>query len=245
MNNDKLKILIIGAGGGREHALGWKIAQSPKAGQIFFAPGNAGTVGVGTNVDISPLDIPKLLEFARREKIDLTLGASDEPLALGVVDEFKKAGLRIWGPTKAAAKIEWSKSFAKEFMKRNGLPTAKFETFTDFEVAKEYVRRQQFPIVIKASGLALGKGVVIAETIKEANNTLEDMLVKRIFKDSGSEVVIEEFLKGTEISIHAFSDGKTYKMFPSSQDHKRVGEGDIGPNTGGMGAITPDRKSVV
>lgn len=230
---------MVGAGGGREHALGWKIAQSPKAGQIFFAPGNGGTLQVGTNVDISATDIPKLLEFAKKEKIDLTLAVSDEPLALGIVDEFQSAGLRIWGPTKAAAQIEWSKVFSKDFMKKNGLPTAKFETFTDFEVAKEYVRQQPFPVVIKASGLALGKGVVIAETIKEANNALEEILVKKVFGESGSEVIIEEFLKGTEISIHAFSDGKTYKMLPPSQDHKKIGEGDIGLNTGGMGTISP------
>ena len=239
MQKIKQKILIIGAGGGREHAIGWKIAQSPRAGQLFFARGNAGTALLGTNLDIKETDIPKLLEFAKKEKINLTLALSDDPLALGIVDEFQKAGLRIWGPTKEAAKLEWSKAFSKDFMRRNNLPTANFEIFTNFQKAKEYATKQSLPIVIKASGLALGKGVVIAQTLNEAYETLENIMQKKIFGDSGNEVVIEEFLEGPEISIHAFSDGKNYKMFPASQDHKKIGEGDIGPNTGGIGTITP------
>ncbi|MCX6752171.1 MAG: phosphoribosylamine--glycine ligase [Candidatus Nomurabacteria bacterium] len=235
---NRQKILIIGSGG-REHAIGWKVAQSPRAGQIFFAPGNAGTAELGTNVAIDAKDISKLLEFAKNGKINLTLALPDDPLALGIVDEFQKAGLRIWGPTKRAAQIEWSKAFSKDFMRRHNLPTAKFEIFSDFEKAKNYVKNQSLPIVIKASGLALGKGVIICETIKEANETLENILVKKIFGDAGNEVVIEEFLVGPEISIHAFSDGKDYKMFPPSQDHKKVGEGNTGPNTGGMGTISP------
>jgi phosphoribosylamine--glycine ligase len=239
---DKQKILIIGSGG-REHAIGWKVAQSPNAGQIYFAPGNGGTSMIGINLDIKATDISKLLEFAKEEKIDLTLALPDDPLALGIVDEFQNAGLRIWGPTKEAAKLEWSKAFSKDFMRRHGLPTAKFEIFSDFGKAKEYVSQQNLPIVIKASGLALGKGVIICETLEQAYEALENMLVKKVFGDSGKEVVIEEFLTGPEISIHAFSDGsknnQNYKMFPSSQDHKKIGENDVGLNTGGMGTIAP------
>ncbi len=235
---NKQKILIIGSGG-REHAIGWKVAQSLQAGQIFFAPGNGGTAKIGTNVDIKATDIVGLLEFAKKEKMDLTLALPDDPLALGIVDEFKKAGLRIWGPTKAAAKLEWSKAFSKNFMKKHGLPTAEFETFTDYQKAKDYVQQQSLPIVVKASGLALGKGVIIARTKEEAFIALEDILVKKVFGDSNNEVVIEEFLVGPEISIHAFSDGKNYKMFPTSQDHKKIGENDSGLNTGGMGTIAP------
>jgi len=234
----KQKILIIGSGG-REHAIGWKVTQSIKAGQIFFAPGNGGTSKIGINVEIKATDILGLLEFAKKEKIDLTLALPDDPLALGIVDEFKKAGLRIWGPKKMAAKIEWSKAFSKDFMRQHNLPTAKFKIFNDFEKAKGYVMKQPLPIVIKASGLALGKGVIICETLEQAYEALENMLVKKAFGDSGSEIVIEEFLIGPEISIHAFSDGKNYKMFPSSQDHKKIGEGDTGLNTGGMGTIAP------
>ncbi|OGI94126.1 phosphoribosylamine--glycine ligase, partial [Candidatus Nomurabacteria bacterium RIFCSPLOWO2_01_FULL_40_18] len=234
-----INILIVGAGGGREYALGWKISQSPRAGKLFFARGNAGTAQIGTNLDIKESDIVGLIEFAKKEKINLTLAVSDDVLARGTVDEFKKAGLRVWGPTKAAAQLEWSKAFSKDFMRRHNLPTAKFEIFTDFKKAKEYVSKQSLPIVIKASGLALGKGVVIAQTLAEATETLESMMVKKVFGNSGTEIVIEEFLTGPEISIHAFSDGKNYKMFPASQDHKKIGEGDMGSNTGGMGTISP------
>jgi len=235
---DRQKILIIGSGG-REHAIGWKVAQSPKAGQIFFAPGNGGTSKIGTNIDIKAIDIAGLLEFTKKEKIDLILALPDDPLALGIVDEFRKAGLRIWGPTKAAAKLEWSKAFSKDFMRQHNLPTARFEIFNDYEKAKEYILKQTFPIVIKASGLALGKGVIICQTLEQAYEALLNMFVKKVFGDSGNEVVIEEFLTGPEISIHAFSDGKNYKMFPSSQDHKKIREGDTGLNTGGMGTIAP------
>ena len=238
MENNKQKILIIG-GGGREHAIGWKLKQSEKIWDLYFAPGNGGTAGIGMNVDIKATDIKGLIDFVKKEKIDLTLAIPDDPLALGIVDEFRKENLRIWGPTKNAAQLEWSKSFAKNFMQRNSLPTAKFEIFSDFEQAKEYLSVQSFPIVIKASGLALGKGVIIAKDLKEAEETLENILVKKIFGEAGKEVVIEEFLNGPEISTHIFTDGKNYSIFPSSQDHKRIGENDTGLNTGGMGTIAP------
>ncbi|HEY4494362.1 MAG TPA: phosphoribosylamine--glycine ligase [Candidatus Paceibacterota bacterium] len=233
------KILMLGAAGGREHALAWRIAQSPRSGELFFARGNAGTAQLGTNLDMKETEIPDLIHFAKKEGIDLVLVVSDDPLALGAVDEFKKADIRVWGPTKMAAELEWSKAFSKNFMKRHNLPTAKFEIFKDFEKAKAYIKSQPLPIVIKASGLALGKGVVITQTQEEALDILENMMIRKVFGESGAEVVIEEFLTGPEISIHAFSDGKNYKMFPVSQDHKKIGEGDTGPNTGGVGAITP------
>jgi phosphoribosylamine--glycine ligase len=235
---NKLKILIIGSGG-REHAVGWKVRQSPKAGDIFFAPGNGGTLKLGMNVSISATDIPKLIEFVKKEKIDLTLALPDDPLALGIVDEFEKEGLRIWGPSKMASKLEWSKAFSKNFMADHGLPTARFKTFTKVEDAKDFLTRQKFPLVVKASGLALGKGVIICQTIEEANDALDEIMVKKNFGDAGNEVVIEEFLTGPEISIHAFSDGKNFKILPTSQDHKKVAEGDTGLNTGGMGTIAP------
>src|SRR3989338_5653105 len=249
--SEVLKILIIGAGGGREHALGWKIAQSPRAGELFFARGNAGTAQLGTNLDIKETETTKLLEFAKKparnasrsdaggEKIDLTLVLSDDPLAIGTIDEFQKAGLRVWGPSKAASELEWSKAYAKDFMKRHQIPTSKYEVFNDFEKAKKYVEKGSVPVVIKASGLALGKGVTVAQTKEEAIKTLHEIFIDKIFGASGNEVVIEEYLKGTEISIHAISDGKNFKMFPSSQDHKRIFDGNAGPNTGGMGVIAP------
>ena len=236
---NKLKILIIGAGGGREHALGWKIAQSGRAGELFFARGNAGTAQIGTNLDIKETDSSALSNFAKEEKIDITLVASDDALAAGVVDEFRQAGLKIWGPTKIASKLEWSKAFAKDFMQRHDLPTAKFRVFNNFEKANEYLKEQPLPIVVKADGLALGKGVVICHSVEEAYGALENIMVKKIFADSGNTVVIEEFLVGPEISIHALSDGKNYDIFPPSQDHKRIGENDMGPNTAGMGTIAP------
>ena len=237
---NKLKILIIGSGG-REHAIGWKVKQSPKCGDIFFAPGNAGTLRLGTNIDIKATDIQGLLEFAKREKVDMTLALPDDPLALGIVDLFQSNGLKIFGPTKSAAQLEWSKAFAKAFMQRHGLPTANFKTFTDkeYDESVAYVDNHTTPIVVKASGLALGKGVIICQTKDEAKKAVEDILVKKVFGEGGSEIVIEEFLTGPEISTHAFSDGVSCQVFPSSQDHKRVGEGDTGLNTGGMGTIAP------
>ncbi len=238
MSIKKQKILIIGSGG-REHAIGWKIAQSEKKKDLFFAPGNAGTLELGTNVAISATDIPKLVEFAKKEKIDLTLALPDDPLALGIVDAFQAQNMRIWGPTKVASELEWSKAYAKDFMKRHKIPTAKYEIFTDFKKAKTYVEKGIVPVVIKASGLALGKGVIVAQTKEEAIEALKKILIEKIFGNAGNEVIIEEYLSGTEISIHAISDGKNYKIFPASQDHKRIFDGNVGPNTGGMGVIAP------
>ncbi|OGI85777.1 phosphoribosylamine--glycine ligase [Candidatus Nomurabacteria bacterium RIFCSPLOWO2_01_FULL_39_17] len=233
----KQKILIIG-GGGREHAIGWKVAQSKQKVELFFAPGNAGTAMLGTNINIGATDISKLIEFAKK-KINLTLALPDDPLALGIVDSFQEQNLRIWGPTKAASELEWSKAYAKDFMGRHNIPTAKYKTFNNFEEAKIYVEKHSLPVVVKASGLALGKGVTVAQTHEKAMVTLKKIFIDKIFGAAGNEVVIEEFLSGTEISIHALSDGKNWKIFPPSQDHKRIYNGDMGPNTGGMGTIAP------
>ncbi len=238
MQINNQKILIIGSGG-REHAIGWKLAQSPRKPVLYFAPGNAGTAEIGTNVDIKAVDIPALIAFVKSKKIDTTLAIPDDPLALGIVDIFRMEGLRIFGPTKAAAQLEWSKAFSKKFMEAHHLPTAKFETFTNFDDAMNYVKGEDTPIVIKASGLALGKGVVIAQTLEEAEQVLKEMLVENKYGEAGKEVVIEEFMEGPEIAIHAFSDGISYDAFPPAQDHKKIGEGDTGPNTGGMGTIAP------
>ena len=230
------KILIIGSGS-RENALAWKLKQSPKVEKIFIAPGNPGTAALGENVDIAVNNIQALADFAVQNKIDLTVVGPEEPLSLGIVDAFEGKNLKIWGPTKAAAQIESSKTFAKELMQKAGVPTAKFETFSDFDQAVGYVKSQSFPVVIKASGLASGKGVTIAQNFEEAETALRRALVEKIFGEAGSVVVIEEFLVGMEFSTHAFSDGKTFKMLPTSQDHKRIFDGDKGPNTGGVGTI--------
>jgi phosphoribosylamine---glycine ligase len=234
----KHKVLII-ASGGREHALGWKLAQSPQVGKIYFAPGNPGTAAVGENTNIAATDFEALIVFAKKNKIDLTVGAPDDILAAGVVNAFQKAGLKIFGATKEAAIIESSKAFAKELMKEEGIPTAKYETFNDAKKAKAYVNKQGTPIVIKASGLALGKGVVVAHTLEEALAAIDDAMVNKIFGKAGDEVVIEEFMTGKEVSIHAFSDGENVLLFPTSRDHKPIYDGNKGPNTGGMGTIAP------
>lgn len=232
------KVLIIG-GGGREHALAWKIAQSPKVRKIYVAPGNGGTAAIAENVSIAVTDIEKLARFAKEKKIDLTVVGPDEPLALGIVDYFQEKGLRIFGPTKAAAEIEWSKAFAKQFMQEEGIPTAKFGIFHSYDEALAYLREVGAPIVVKASGLALGKGVYVCKTIEEAVTALQEIIVHRAYANAGDEVVIEEFLEGQEISIHAFCDGKTAVLFPAAQDHKTIFDGDRGPNTGGMGTYAP------
>jgi phosphoribosylamine---glycine ligase len=231
-------VLIVGSGG-REHALAWKLKQSPRIGKIFIAPGNGGTSSIGENVNIAATDIEKLLAFAKEKNIGLTIVGPDDPLALGIVDLFQARGLRIWGPTKAAAQIEASKAFSKQLMEKAGIPTAEFKVFKEHESALAYARERGAPIVIKASGLALGKGVYVCKTVEEAEQALKEIMLDKLFKDAGNEVVIEEFLDGQEISIHALSDGKDHVMFPPSQDHKPIFDGDKGPMTGGMGTIAP------
>ncbi|RJQ28347.1 phosphoribosylamine--glycine ligase [Candidatus Parcubacteria bacterium] len=234
----KKNVLVIG-GGGREHALAWKLSQSPRVEKIYVAPGNGGIGRITENIPISATEIEKLAAFASKNAVDVTVVGPDDPLALGIVDAFRARGLRIFGPTKAAAEIEASKTFAKAFMKESGIPTARFEIFSDYEKAKVHLVQCDLPIVVKASGLALGKGVAVCKTTAEAERFLENTMVKKVFGDAGKEVVIEEYLEGQEISIHAFSDGEAYSLFPTAQDHKPIGDGDAGPNTGGMGTIAP------
>ncbi|MCH8502546.1 MAG: phosphoribosylamine--glycine ligase [Aliidiomarina sp.] len=235
-----MKVLIIG-GGGREHALAWKAAQSLRVEHVYVAPGNAGTaVESGmTNVAISAEDIDGLLAFAQKEHIDLTIVGPEAPLVKGVVNLFQSHGLAIFGPTQQAAQLEGSKAFCKDFLARHNIPTAAYENFTEIAPAKTYVRAQQLPIVIKADGLAAGKGVIIAETLEQADAAIDDMLAGNKFGDAGSRVVIEEFLVGEEASFIAMVDGDTILPFASSQDHKARDNGDKGPNTGGMGAYSP------
>lgn len=234
----KNKALIIGSIA-RDHALGWKLKQSPKVDEVYFAPGNAGTETIGKSTGIGILDFQALTDFAIKNNIDLSVCSQDDSLAAGVVNAFQEKGLKIFGATKEAAQIESSKAFAKQLMKDENIPTAKYQTFTNAEDAKEYINQKGAPIVIKASGLALGKGVTVARTIDEALGAIDEIMVKKIFGDAGTEVVIEEFMQGQEISIHAFSDGKTFSLFPTSRDHKPIFEGNKGPNTGGMGTIAP------
>jgi phosphoribosylamine--glycine ligase len=233
-----LDVLIVGSGG-RETALAWKVAQSPQLGKLYIAPGNGGTRQYGENVPIPATAIETLGQFAQEHSIDLTIVGPDEPLALGIVDVFKARGLKIFGPSKMAAQIEASKAFAKNLMQEAGVPTAEFAVFTDYKLALKYVRERGAPTVIKASGLALGKGVYVCTALTQAEEVLKKIMVDRIHGDAGNQVVIEEYLEGAEISIHVFSDGKHFKMLPPAQDHKRIGENDTGPNTGGMGAIVP------
>ncbi|MFA7244094.1 MAG: phosphoribosylamine--glycine ligase [Patescibacteria group bacterium] len=235
----KINILVIG-GGGREHALVWKIAQSPRVAKIFVAPGNGGTAKLASNIDIKSTDFKALINFAKSNQIGLTIVGPDDPLALGIVDSFQKAGLRIFGPSKKAARIESSKIFSKNLMKAASVPTAKFRTFNNFEKALSYIKLQNMPIVIKANGLALGKGVSICNSLEEAKAALKKIMVEKAFGASGDSVVIEEYLgSDQELSIHCITDGKTSVIFPTSQDHKQIFDGDIGPNTGGMGTYAP------
>jgi len=235
-----MNILIIG-NGGREHALAWKAAQSPLAERVFVAPGNAGTAlePALQNVDIAATDIPALLNFAQQKKIDLTIVGPEAPLVKGVVDAFRKAGLKIFGPTKAAAQLEGSKAFTKDFLARHQIPTAEYQNFTDVELALQYVHAKGAPIVIKADGLAAGKGVIVAMTLEEAEAAVRDMLAGNAFGDAGHRIVVEEFLDGEEASFIVMVDGEHVLPMATSQDHKRVGNGDTGPNTGGMGAYSP------
>ncbi|MCX6829696.1 MAG: phosphoribosylamine--glycine ligase [candidate division Zixibacteria bacterium] len=233
-----MKILVVGSGG-REHAIIWKLKQSPLVSKIFAAPGNAGISLIAESVDIKADDINKLADFAQKTSIDLTVVGPELPLTLGIVDEFNRRDLRIFGPSQVAAEIDGSKAFAKEFMRKYHIPTASFQIFTEMSEAIAFVRAAAMPIVIKASGLAAGKGVVVAQNAEEAVQAIEKIMVQKVFGDAGSSVVVETFLEGQEVSVMAFTDGKTVKVMLPSQDHKRVGDGDTGPNTGGMGAYSP------
>ncbi len=236
-----MKVLVIGSGG-REHALAWKLRQSPRVKQIFIASGNAGTAKVGRNVDIKASELDRLLDFARAESIDLTIVGPDDALAAGIVDLFEKAGLSIFGPSQEAAQLESSKSFAKRFMVRHGIPTARFGEFDSADGALAALREFGFPLAVKADGLALGKGVVIAQDRRDAEAAIDEMMVQRRFGDAGRKVVIEEFLSGVECSVHALVDGRSYLLFPTAQDHKQLYDGNRGPNTGGMGTFSPSHR---
>lgn len=235
-----MNVLIIGAGG-REHALGWKAAQNPNVETVFIAPGNAGTALEPKleNVAIDVEDITALVAFAKEKEIELTIVGPEGPLVIGVVDAFREAGLPIFGPTKAAAQLEGSKAFTKDFLARHDIPTGYYANFTEIEPALAYVREQGAPIVVKADGLAAGKGVIVAMTLEEAEDAIKDMLAGNAFGDAGSRVVIEEFLEGEEASFIVMVDGASVLPMATSQDHKRVGNKDTGPNTGGMGAYSP------
>jgi len=237
-NEFAMKILVVGSGG-REHALALKLARSPDAERIFCAPGNAGTAEVAENVSISASDLRALVRFAKENRIDLTVVGPDDPLAAGIVDLFAAEKLRAFGPTKSAARIEASKIFAKELMRSQKIPTAEARTFSDSSEALHYCERLKFPIVIKADGLALGKGVIIAADPLAARLAIDGMMNQGRFGDAGRRIVIEDFLRGTECSLHALVDGNSYRLLESARDHKRALDGDQGPNTGGMGAFSP------
>lgn len=234
----KHAVLVVGSGG-REHALVWKLAQSPQVSKIYVAPGNAGTARLANNLPIQAIDISSLLKFATTNQVDLTVVGPDDPLAMGIVDEFQSAGLAIFGPTKAAAQVEASKAFAKDLMTQQQVPTARFQSFSDYGKAQDYLKTQKLPLVIKADGLALGKGVFICHNAADAGSALDDIMLKKRFGGAGGQVVIEELVSGQEISIHALCDGTNTAIFPTAQDHKPIGEGNTGPNTGGMGVIAP------
>ncbi len=234
------KVLVIGSGG-REHALAWKLAQSPRVSEVIVAPGNAGTAAEARcrNAAVKVTDLEGLLQLARDEGVAVTVVGPEVPLVAGVVDRFREAGLRIFGPTSAAAQLEGSKAFAKDFLARHGIPTAFYAVHTQVEAALAYIRQKGAPIVVKADGLAAGKGVIVAMTLEEAEAAVRDMLSGNAFGDAGARVVIEEFLEGEEASFISMVDGRTALPMATSQDHKRVGDGDTGPNTGGMGAYSP------
>ncbi len=230
--------MVVGSGG-REHALAWAIRRSPRVERLWIAPGNAGTASVGENVDIMATDLAALVDFARRHRVDLTVIGPEAPLMAGIVDRFRDANRLCYGPTAAAARLEGSKAFAKEFMQRHRVPTAAFATFDDAARARAFARSLGAPVVIKADGLAAGKGVVIANDLDEADRAIDSMLLDHRFGEAGSRVVVEEFLRGEEVSVHAMCAGEQALVLPSSQDHKRAYDNDRGPNTGGMGAIAP------
>lgn len=236
--DSKQSVLIIG-GGAREHALAWKLVRSPELARLYVAPGNGGTEAIAENIPIKTNDVAGLLEFARSENIDLAVVGPDDALAVGVVDAFRSAGLHIYGPTRAAAQIETSKVYGKNVMAARNVPTASYETFTDLRSAQRYAESRSFPLVVKASGPAFGRGTYIARDLSEASLALDAMMTEKIFGEAGRQVVIEEYVGGQEVSIHAFCDGRQAALFPPAQDHKRIGTGDTGPNTGGMGAYAP------
>jgi phosphoribosylamine--glycine ligase len=233
-----MKILVIGSGG-REHAVAWKLAQSPRVQKVFIAPGNGGTARDNGLDNVAVSEVPELVAFARKENIQLTVVGPEAPLAAGVVDAFREVGLRIFGPTRAAAQLESSKDFAKSFMVRHNIPTAVHRTFQDADLAKAFATQRGAPIVIKADGLAAGKGVVVAASVEEAHAAIERMLTQKSLGGAGERVVIEEFLQGEEASFIVMSDGVNVLPLATSQDHKRLRDGDQGPNTGGMGAYSP------
>ena len=233
-----MKVLIVG-GGGREHAIAWKVAKSPKVEKLYCAPGNAGIAEVAECVNIGVMEFDKLTAFARENQIDLTIIGPDDPLAAGAVDAFEAAGLRVFGPRKTAAILEASKAFSKDLMKKYGIPTAAYETFTSPEAALAYLETAKMPIVLKADGLALGKGVLICKDLEEAREGVKTLMLDKQFGSAGDEIVIEEFMTGREVSVLSFVDGKNIKIMTSAQDHKRAKDGDQGLNTGGMGTFSP------
>ena len=233
-----MRVLVIG-GGGREHALVWKISQSPKVTEVFCAPGNAGTATIATNVPIPADQIDQLLQFAEENEIGLTVAGPEQPLVMGIVDRFQEKGLRIFGPSARAAELEGSKAFSKNIMKKYGLLTAEYEIFTSHEKARKYFDEETGPIVVKASGLAAGKGVILCQNAQEGRDAVDTIMKDKSFGEAGDEVVIEEFLEGPEVSVLAFTDGNTVLLMDSAQDHKAALDGDKGPNTGGMGAYSP------
>lgn len=233
-----MDILVVGSGA-REHALLWKLRQSPRVGKLYVAPGNGGTALLAENVPIGVMEFEKLAKFAKEKRIGLTVPGPDDAFVGGIVDVFQTYGLRVWGPTKEAAQTEGSKAFAKQLMHEAKIPTAEFEIFSNPTAALAHVRTRGAPLVIKASGLALGKGVYVCHTIEEAEQAIQEIMIDRAHKGAGDEVVIEEYLDGPEISIHALTGGTTHVLFPASQDHKRALDGDQGKNTGGMGTIAP------
>ena len=233
-----MKILIVGSGG-REHAIAWKVSQSPKAEKIYCAPGNAGIEEYAECVPIGAMEFEKLAAFAKEKEIDLTVVGMDDPLVGGIVDMFEKEGLRVFGPRKNAAVLEGSKAFSKDLMKKYGIPTAAYENFDDPDKALAYLETAEFPIVLKADGLALGKGVLICNTLEEAKDGVREIMLDKHFGAAGNRMVIEEFMTGREVSVLSFVDGKTIKCMTSAQDHKRALDGDQGLNTGGMGTFSP------
>ena len=233
-----MKIMIVG-GGGREHAIAWAVAKSPKCDKLYAAPGNAGIASLAECVDISVMDADSLVAFAKDKEIDFVIVAPDDPLAAGVADAFLDAGIKTFGPRKNAAIIEASKAFSKDLMKKYDIPSAAYETFEDADAALKYLETQEAPYVLKADGLALGKGVLICQTLEEAKEGIKEIMIDKKFGDAGNKLVIEEFMTGREVSVLCFSDGKTILPMTSAQDHKRAGDGDTGLNTGGMGTFSP------